>query len=117
MENVIVLFEVTVKDGKMEDYLKMAAGLKESLSQAEGFIRSERFSSLAVEGKLLSMSVWEDEASVERWRNLTAHRICQQHGRMNDFADYAITVVTPRRTYSMAQRDGAPEDSNRFLEV
>ena len=86
MGNVIVLFEVTVKDGKMEDYLKMAAGLKESLSQAEGFIRSERFSSLAVEGKLLSMSVWEDEASVERWRNLTAHRICQQHGRMNDFA-------------------------------
>lgn len=117
MGNVIVLFEVTVKDGKMEDYLKMAAGLKESLSQAEGYIRSERYSSLAVEGKLLSMSLWEDEASVERWRNLTAHRICQQHGRMNDFADYAITVVTPRRTYSMTQRDGAPEDSNRFLEV
>ena len=56
MGNVIVLFEVTIKDGKMEDYLKMAAGLKDALSQAEGFIRSERFSSLAVEGKLLSMS-------------------------------------------------------------
>ena len=117
MENVIVLFEVTVRDGKMEDYLKMAAGLKEALSQAEGFIRSERFFSLAVEGKLLSMSVWEDEASVARWRNLTAHRMCQKHGRMTDFADYTITVVTPRRTYSMAQRKEAPEDSNIFFNL
>ena len=31
MENVIVLFEVTVKEGKMEDYLKRAGILKEHL--------------------------------------------------------------------------------------
>ena len=117
MGKVIVLFEVTIKDGKMEDYLKMAAGLKDALSQAEGFIRSERFSSLAVEGKLLSMSVWKDEASVERWRNLAMHRMCQKHGRMEDFADYTITVVTPLRTYTMTGRTEAPADSNRFLEV
>ena len=42
MGNVIVLFEVTIKDGKMEDYLKMAAGLKDALSQAE---RSEEHTS------------------------------------------------------------------------
>lgn len=117
MDHVIVLFEVTVKEGKMEDYLKMAASLKNELSKAQGFLRSERFSSLAVEGKLLSMSVWQDEASVERWRNLAAHRMCQKHGRMNDFADYTITVVSPKRTYTMTQRQGAPEDSNRFFEV
>ena len=117
MENVIVLFEVTVKDGKMEDYLNMAAGLKSALSQAEGFICSERFSSLAVEGKLLNMSVWNDEASVERWRNLAEHRMCQKHGRVEDFADYTITVVTPVRSYTMTQRQEAPMDSNRFLEV
>ena len=96
MENVIVLFEVTVKDGKMDDYLKMAASLKDSIAGAEGFIRSERFSSLSVNGKLLSMSVWKDEESIEKWRNLTAHRMCQKHGRMNDFVDYKITVVTPK---------------------
>ena len=67
-EMVIVLFEVTVKPGKMEDYLKMAASLKDSIANAEGFIRSERFSSLSTEGKLLSLSVWKDEESVEKWR-------------------------------------------------
>ncbi len=117
MGNVIVLFEVTIPDEKMENYLKLAASLKDELSKAEGFVCSERFSSLTVKGKLLSMSVWQDEASVERWRNLAAHRMCQKHGRMEDFADYTITVVTPVRTYSMTQRTEAPTDSNRFLEV
>ena len=115
MSNVIVFFEVTIKDGKMEDYLKMAASLKDDLSKADGFIRSERFSSLATDGKLLSMSVWENEDSVSKWRNLTAHRMCQKHGRMNDFADYKITVVTPIRSYTMTQRQGAPADSNEFF--
>ena len=56
MENIIVLFEVTLKAGKMENYLKTAAALKEELSKAEGFICAERFSSLAVENKILSKS-------------------------------------------------------------
>ena len=117
MGNVVVLFEVAVKDGKMEDYLNMAAGLKDALSQAKGFIRSERFSSLSEEGKIFSMSLWEDEASVERWRDLAAHRMCQKHGRMEIFDGYTITVVTPKRAYSMTRRQDAPEDSNRFLGV
>lgn len=117
MENVIVLFEVMIKNHKMEEYLKLAGSLKESLSKAKGFIRSERFSSLATEGKLLSMSIWEDKESVVKWRNLTAHRIAQTHGRMNDFADYKITVVTPVRTYTMTEKSGAPTDSNEYLEV
>lgn len=117
MSNTIVLFEVTVKNGKMEDYLKMAGSLKESLSHAEGFICSERFSSLATDGKLLSMSIWENEECVSKWRNLVAHRMAQKHGRMNDFADYKITVVTPVRTYTMTDRNQAPMDSNEYLEV
>lgn len=34
MSNIIVLFEVTVKNGRMEDYLKMADSLKDSLAKA-----------------------------------------------------------------------------------
>ena len=106
-----------VKDGKMDDYLKMAASLKESLGKAKGFICSERFSSLGADRKLLSMSVWKNEESVTEWRNLVAHRIAQKHGRTNDFADYKITVVTPIRTYTMTDREKAPADSNRYFEV
>lgn len=112
---VIVLFEVKIKNGKMEDYLAQAAGLKSTLSEAEGFIRSERFSSLAVDGKLLSMSVWDSEESVAKWRSTMAHRMSQKHGRENDFSDYKITVVTPIRSYTMTQRQDAPADSNEFF--
>jgi len=38
MTNVIVLFEVTIKEGRMDDYLNMAASLKEELAKADGFI-------------------------------------------------------------------------------
>lgn len=69
------------------------------------------------EGKLLSMSVWENEECVSKWRNFAAHRMAQEHGRMNDFADYKITVVTPVRSYTMMNRTEAPADSNEYLEV
>ena len=60
---------------------------------------------------------WESEECVSKWRNLAAHCMAQKHGRMNDFADYKITVVTPVRTYTMTDRTQAPADSNKCLEV
>ncbi|MBP3366154.1 MAG: antibiotic biosynthesis monooxygenase [Treponema sp.] len=115
MANVIVLFEVTIKDGKHDDYLSKAAELKDSLQNADGFICSERFSSLSVKGKLLSKSEWVDEQSVEKWRNNELHRLCQKHGRESDFVDYKITVVTPVRSYTMTERTYAPTDSNQYF--
>ena len=100
MANVIVLFEVTVKDGKMDDYLRMATSLKENLGNAKGFIRSERFSSLATDGKLLSMSIWENEESVTEWRNLAAHRTAQDiyfSGKAPDFTPPLKMDTTPFR--------------------
>lgn len=117
MANVIVLFEVTIKEGKVDDYLKMAASLKEELEKADGFIASERFESLSTKGKLLSKSEWKDEESVMKWRNMEKHRICQQQGRECDFSAYKITVVTPLRCYSMSMREEAPVDSNLFFHL
>ena len=100
MANVIVLFEVTVKEGRMDDYLNMAASLKEALAKADGFIGSERFESLSA-----------------KWRNMEKHRICQKAGREQDFIDYKITVVTPLRCYTMTMRDEAPADANRYFNI
>ena len=52
-----------------------------------------------------------------KWRNLAAHRMAQASGRMNDFADSKITVVTPLRSYTMTERSDAPEDSNKYFEI
>ena len=117
MGNIIVLFEVTIKEGKMEDYLKRASELKEHLKHIKGFVRAERFSSLQEEGKLLSMTVWENEESVEQWRNLETHRLSQKAGRDDDFIDYKITVVKAFREYGMNDRENAPKDSDDYFKV
>lgn len=117
MGNIIVLFEVELKEGKMQDYLEKVTLLKEKLKDFKGFIHAERFSSLVQENKILSMTIWENEESVEEWRNFEEHRLSQKVGRDCDFVDYKITVVNPCRLYSMNDRKDAPIDSNSYFEV
>ena len=108
---IVVLFEVTVKKECMNDYLALAAALRSQLANADGFLRSERFSSLSHDGKLLSLSVWENERAVEKWRNETTHRMSQQQGHESLFESYTITVASKLRVYSNSERSEAPEDS------
>jgi len=111
-----VLFEAIVKPECSDEYLKIAAELNKALQEIPGFIRSERFTSLKDERKLLSLSVWEDEASIERWRNVLEHRHAQQHGREYAFLRYTITVTSAIRCYTDTLREEAPEDSKAFFE-
>ena len=114
---ILVLFEVTVKKEGMQEYLSLAAGLKDELTRADGFIRSERFAGLADERKLLSLSVWESEQAVEKWRNGMAHRISQRQGRECLFERYTITIASQIRTYSETDRAETPKDSQDFFSV
>ena len=115
MAEVVVLFEVkpTKEGGKR--YLELAGRLRPLLDGFEGFVRAERFSSLAEEGKLLSMNVWTDEEAVARWRNVVEHRMSQAEGRERLFESYRITVCEAIRSYSDADRAEAPADSNEYL--
>lgn len=109
---IFVIFEVTIKEGCMDGYIAMAGKLKDNLARAKGFIRSERFSSLVTERKLLSLSVWENEDAVNEWRKGQEHRMSQQRGRDSMFESYMITVASPLRSYTDQERQEAPVDSN-----
>ena len=113
---ILVLFEVTIKEACMNDYLALASELKVSLNSANGFIRSERFSSLVNQRKLLSLSVWESEAAVNNWRNQQDHRNSQKNGRNSMFESYNITVASALRSYTDTKRQEAPADSNIFFD-
>lgn len=108
---IAVIFEVTPKEGLQGPYLEMAARMKEHLEEFDGFISVERFQSLTTPGKLLSLSFWRDEESVQRWRKLTAHRSAQDMGRNRFFADYRLRVAHVDRDYGMDERSEAPADS------
>jgi len=110
---IAVIFEVTPNPAGKDAYLEMAADLRMHLAEIPGFISIDRFQSLSDENKLLSISFWEDEASLAWWRNLEEHRLAQAAGRESLFADYRIRVASVLRDYSMTEREQAPTDSQQ----
>ncbi len=108
---IAVIFEVWPREGRRDSYLEIAARLREELAGIDGFISVERFQSVANPDKMLSVSFFEDEAAVQRWRNTAQHRAAQEAGRRNLFGDYRIRIASVVRDYGMEDRDEAPEDS------
>jgi heme-degrading monooxygenase HmoA len=111
MNVIAVIFEVWPKAGHRQQYLDLAAELRPLLEGIDGFISIERFESLTEPGKILSLSVFRDEAAIARWRNLEAHRRAQARGRAEVFAKYRLRIAGVIRDYGMEERDQAPQDS------
>ncbi|MDW4499454.1 antibiotic biosynthesis monooxygenase [Sulfitobacter sp. D35] len=108
---IAVIFEVLPAEGRKMYYLDIAAEMRPLVEEVEGFISVERFQSLTNPNKLLSVSFFEDEAAVTRWRRLVAHRKAQADGRGGVFSDYRLRVAQVIRDYGMFDREEAPVDS------
>jgi len=108
---IAVIFEFTPAEGRKQEYLDLAAGLREELGRAEGFISIERFESITAPGHFVSISFWQDEDAVRRWRNVQEHREAQAKGRGGIFSAYRLRVAQVLRDYSLAERGEAPRDS------
>ena len=106
-----IIFEVFPKRGKMDEYLDIAAEMRPLIESVEGFISVERFRSISDPNKLLSISFFENEKAVEKWRKLAGHRRAQSKGRNEIFDDYRIKDLHVIRDYGMNDRDQAPDDS------
>jgi len=110
---IAVIFEVWPRPDRRQEYLEIAAALRSDLEAIDGFVSVERFESLSEPGKLLSLSVWRDQAALAAWRNLAAHRAAQSRGRGGIFADYRLRVAGVIRDYGMTDRAAAPDDSRQ----
>jgi heme-degrading monooxygenase HmoA len=108
---IAVIFEVEPHAARRDDYFRIAAELKPLLAEIDGFISIERFQSLSDEHRTLSLSFWHDEAAIEQWRNLEAHRAAQSEGRASIFRDYRLRIAHVVRDYGMSEREEAPKDS------
>ena len=110
---IAVIFEVQPAPGAESRYLDLAAEMRPLLEQVEGFVSVERFRSITRPDVLLSLSFFEDEDAVRRWRTLDDHRRVQRDGRRGLFADYHLRVASVMRDYGMQDRVEAPRDSRR----
>ena len=111
---IAVIFEVIPNEGQKDEYFKIAAALKPALEKIKGFISVERFQSFNDPEKILSLSFWKDEESVNEWRNVEMHRWAQSKGRESIFKDYHLRIADVNRHYGMFDRQEAPIDSKAF---
>ncbi len=88
----VVIFEVQPKPEQWERYLQLAAMLRSELIKIRGFIDNERYASQRTDGRLLSLSTWEDEKALVRWRSHASHHEVQRRGRFEVFEDYHLRV-------------------------
>ena len=111
---IAVIFEVIPNEARKEEYLDIATNLRPKLDSIEGFISIERFQSFSDPEKVLSLSFWKDEESIQQWRNLEMHRHAQSKGRNEIFKDYHLRIAHVLRDYGMFDRKETPLDSSSF---
>lgn len=87
-----VVFEVKPDAARGADYLRIAKGLRPELEKMPGFLENERFRSRSRPGYLLSLSLWDDEKALVRWRSVEKHHQAQMQGRQGVLDDYHIRV-------------------------
>ena len=98
---IAVIFEVEPFADHKASYLELAASIKPELEKIPGFISVERFQSLTNPEKILSLSFFEDEDAVTRWRTQEKHQEAQQLGKTGYFQNYRIRVASVLRDYGL----------------
>jgi len=109
-----VIFEVCPRTENWELYLSTAKELRPLLESQRGFIENIRYKSLTRPGWVLSLSDWENEKALIRWRTQMKHHYAQEAGRQKILQDYHLRVgetvsdtvpgsATPATTIGMQQ--------------
>ena len=87
-----LFFEVSPHQGHSKHYFSYVEKLKPELAKHSGLVWLNRYQSLSDDCSLLSYQLWENEKSIENWRNNKMHRLAQEAGINVHFKNYRIRV-------------------------
>ena len=87
-----LFFEVTIHSGHSKHYFSYVEKLRPELAKNSGLVWIKRYQTLPDDFSLLSYQLWENEKSIENWRNNKMHRLAQEAGNKVHFKDYRIRV-------------------------
>lgn len=103
---IALFFEVTPRPGQEDRYLEIAGDLKPSLETSGGHLYLNRYRSLSRPRTMLSHQLWQDEASLARWRANGRHYGAQALGRREVFEDYRLRVGAIVATVTQGETPG-----------
>jgi heme-degrading monooxygenase HmoA len=78
-------------------YDQMAEAMHELASRQEGFLGVE--SVRGADGVGITVSYWESEESILRWKKNTAHLVAQERGKSDWYERYQVRVCKVEREY------------------
>ena len=82
-------------------YDQMAARMVELAAQQPGFLGVESVRDTG--GLGITVSYWESEGAIRRWKAQAEHRQAQEKGRARWYADYQLRVARVERDYGKAR--------------
>jgi heme-degrading monooxygenase HmoA len=100
--HVAVIFISTRTDDHADDYQVTAASMDLLARQQPGFmdVHSVRDPSTR---QGITVSIWEDEASAQAWKQVAAHLQAQRAGIDRFYQDYEVIVAQVSRRYGFSR--------------
>ena len=102
-----VIFTSTRTDGE-NGYDAMSAKMIELSAQQPGFLGIE--SARGDDGLGITVSYWDSEESIANWRANAEHRVAQNQGREEWYAEFVTRVARVERARAFT-RSGAPPNT------
>src|SRR5687768_14167869 len=94
----------SLRAGQGDDgYAAMAERMIELAREQPGFLGGESVRGEAGDG--ITISYWEDEASIAAWRVHAEHAVAQRLGKESWYAQYRLEVCEVRRAWSFERRE------------
>lgn len=78
---IAVIIELTLADGRADDYFSTAQRLRAEVETIDGFISVERFESITQPGKFVALSFWRDDEALRLLRINRPHQVAQRAAR------------------------------------
>ena len=107
---VVVIFRSRIREDVTKDPKRLeetGQRMYELASSMPGFISYKDFA--ATDGENVSVVEFESLETLAAWRNHPEHKVAQDWGRREVFAEYHIQVCTPVRDYRFRSTDAHGE--------
>jgi len=95
---IVIVFRTRLKpDANLEILGQLGQRMYEIASSMPGYISYKDFA--AEDGESVSVVEFESLDTLKAWREHPEHKVVQQRGRDEFFAEYRVQVCTPVRDY------------------
>ena len=101
---VVVVFRSRIREGVDGDLAVVGQRMYELASGMPGFVSYKDFA--APDGENVSIVEFESHETLAAWRDHPEHKLAQERGRTDFFAEYRIQVCTAVRDYSFRRSNG-----------